>query len=249
MTFRPLTQRVTIWYPVINETMTKLNRRSVLGVIGLVGVGTGAAFGSGAFTSTTAEREVEVNVLGADLGTAGDGLAVTNGDEGAEDDIANEITSNFADVLVDTSADTVDIRDTSGDIIGQPENVFPSFESDDVGNNGNYDEFDENYVSLVANDVRVVFGRDGLPADSKINYNPLFGFTTEAAVDVFFDGAGIGGDSSILTTVGTQTNFGTSNAVFTGAENGASETKAGDIATGTESQRVQALNVVIEPQS
>jgi len=227
----------------------KLNRRSVLGAIGTIGIGTGAAFGSGAFTSTTAERQVEVNVLGADLGTAGDGLAVTNGNATAENTIAEEITTSFADVLVDTSAETVDIRDTDGDIIGQPGNVFPSFEDGDVSTSGgSYSDFNESYVSLVANDVRVVFGQNGLPANSSIGYDPLFGFTTETTVDVFFDGAGIGGNNSILTNVGSQTNFGTDNVVFDSSE-GSSATKSGDIATGTDSQRVQALDVVIEPEA
>jgi len=226
----------------------KLNRRSVLGAIGLVGVGTGAAFGSGAFTSTTAERGVEVNVFGADLGTAGDGLADTSGNQNDEDNLADAITSDFADVLVNTDEATVDVRDADDNLISNPGNLFPSFESESPGSNGDYDGFNDNYVSLVANDVRVVFGADGgLPPESTLNYDPLFGFTSRANVDVYFNGNGVTGDGRIITNVGGQTNFGdedTNNSVFSGA-GGSSNILYGDIATGSVGQRNRNLNIII----
>ena len=93
----------------------KMNRRSVLGAIGVVGVGTGAAFGSGAFSSTTAQRAVEVNVFGADLSDSGTTGVVSGLTSGEETTLAGNITANFVDVLVDASSDTVDIYNEAGD--------------------------------------------------------------------------------------------------------------------------------------
>jgi len=59
------------------ETM-KMNRRQALIGIGSLAVGSGAALGSGAFTSVSAERDVDVNIV--DDGNALLGVSVT-GDE------------------------------------------------------------------------------------------------------------------------------------------------------------------------
>lgn len=150
----------------------KLNRRSVLGAIGLVGVGTGAAFGSGAFTSTTAERAVEVNVFG---GLDDDGLAQgLDGD--AENDLADEIRNNFVDVLVDTSPDTVFVSNDGSNL--NAGELFPSQFDDGFDAYDSFGDLDENYVSLVANDVTIVFGNDdnGLPPNSTVDYENLFAF-------------------------------------------------------------------------
>jgi len=117
----------------------KLNRRSVLGLIGTVGIGSGAAFGSGAFSSVSATREVEVNVVGAD----GNG---------------SEIATEFTDVLVDASADEVALRDTDSNLITDPSTLFPT-SSDSLTTDGGT-TLSTNYVSLIANDVSVVFGYD-----------------------------------------------------------------------------------------
>ncbi|WP_424015099.1 hypothetical protein ACOZ35_03575 [Halorubrum xinjiangense] len=165
----------------------KLNRRSVLGAIGMVGVGTGAAFGSGAFTTVEAQREVEVNVLGGDNGI---NRLNPNGDEEADDlpdaieerenEIADNITGNFADVLVDTSSNNIAVKD-GDDTFYDGEELFP------VGLD-TYGSVDENYVSLVANDVTIVFGPDGnkLPSNAILTQNDLFALVSDGDFDVAF---------------------------------------------------------------
>lgn len=77
----------------------KLNRRSVLIGLGAAGIGTGAIFGSGAFTSVEADREATFEVThdeGALLGLDGDGQYVEETAEGsAGEDI---IEFNFSDL-------------------------------------------------------------------------------------------------------------------------------------------------------
>ncbi|TKX45036.1 MULTISPECIES: hypothetical protein [unclassified Halorubrum] len=165
----------------------KLNRRSVLGAIGMIGVGTGAAFGSGAFTTVEAQREVEVNVLGGDNGIS---RLNPNGDEDAgnlpdaiqeqENELADNITGNFADVLVDTSSDNIAVKDGNGTFY-DGEELFP------VGSD-TYTNVDENYVSLVANDVTIVFGPDGnkLPSNAILTQNDLFALVSDGNFDVAF---------------------------------------------------------------
>ena len=160
----------------------KLNRRSVLGAIGTIGIGTGAAFGSGAFTSTTAQREVEVSVFGANAGDGGDDTLVQNPSDTEEGDIAAAITESSVDVLVDASSPTVAVRSGSDDSYLTPGNLFPT-------NNDTYVVTDSSdYVSLVANDVTIVFGGNpngdggsgagGLPPNSTVGYSGLFAFAT-----------------------------------------------------------------------
>jgi len=163
----------------------KLNRRSVLGAIGMIGVGTGAAFGSGAFTTVEAQREVEVNVLGGE-----DGIELLNPDdddqgnldqeiEDREDEIANNIAGNFADVLVDTSSSNIAV--SAGDTTYSGSQLFPVFSD-------TYDSVDNEYVSLVANDVTVVFGPSGneLPTNSTLTQNNLFALVSTGNFDVAF---------------------------------------------------------------
>ncbi|EMA19641.1 hypothetical protein [Haloarcula amylolytica] len=124
----------------------KLNRRSVLGLIGTVGIGSGAAFGSGAFSTVSATREVEVNVVGAD----GNG---------------SEIATEFTDVLVDASADEVALRNSNGALVTDASGLFPNSDSDSSNDTltpegGNNSQLSDSYVSLIANDVSVVFGYD-----------------------------------------------------------------------------------------
>lgn len=174
----------------------KPTRRTVLGVVGTLGVGAGAAFGSGAFTSTTAERAVEVNVFGADG-------VVRNGDN--EDNVAGAIRDNIIDVLVDTEPNSVSIDSPNLNDGEDGADLFPTNPRQLVGYDG---VVDKNFVSLVANDVTIVFGEEGgLPPNSTIDYAELFAFVSnrdnELAFDIIFEpGAESGGE--LLTRIDGQ---------------------------------------------
>ena len=238
-----------MWYPLVSGTTMKLNRRSVLGAIGLVGVGTGAAFGSGAFTSTTAERAVEVNVFGADAGTvgtvpAGDGNNAVTDEE--ENDIGNTIIGNSIDVLVDTSPESVAVRarDSSEDIIPGDE-LFPV-----DATTGGYDGLDDNYVSLVANDVQIVFGPNGVPPKSTLTFGDLFGFVENSDgtdFDVTFGDADAGtSQGQLLTKVDGETVSSGATVAVTGS--GPSPVD-GEVVSGTTSQETENLDIEIEEQT
>lgn len=184
----------------------KLNRRSVLGAIGTIGIGTGAAFGSGAFTSTTAQRAVEVSVFGANAGDGEDDTLVQNPSDAEEEDIAAAITESSVDVLVDASSPTVAVRGGPDDSYLNPSTLFPT-------NNDTYVDTDSSYVSLVANDVTIVFGGDpgndssgagGLPPNSTVGYSGLFAFATggTGTFDITFGSSDSPGE--ILTKVNSE---------------------------------------------
>ncbi|WP_175055151.1 MULTISPECIES: hypothetical protein [unclassified Haloarcula] len=133
----------------------KLNRRSVLGLIGTVGIGSGAAFGSGAFSTVSATREVEVNVVGAD----GNG---------------SEIATEFTDVLVDASADEVALRNSNDDLVTDATTLFPT-SSDSLTTDGGT-TVSTDYVSLIANDVSVVFGYEDGGTDERLMPNSTYDY-------------------------------------------------------------------------
>ncbi|WP_191907460.1 hypothetical protein [Haloarcula sp. CBA1131] len=140
----------------------KLNRRSVLGLIGTVGIGSGAAFGSGAFSTVSATREVEVNVVGAD----GNG---------------SEIATEFTDVLVDASADEVALRNSNDDLVTDASGLFPNSDSDSSNDTltpegGNNSQLSDSYVSLIANDVSVVFGYEDGGTDERLMPNSTYDY-------------------------------------------------------------------------
>jgi len=175
----------------------KLNRRSVLGAIGMIGVGTGAAFGSGAFTTVEAQREVEVNVLGGSNGL--EELGDLSSPEGEiADNIAGTADSkSSADVLVDTSSNNIEVQDTDGNSYAGSD-LFPS--------SGTYSGIDtDNYVSLVANNVKIVFGPAGneLPINSTLTQSGLFSLVTRNGT---FDVSFSTNTEGILTAVDDGTN-------------------------------------------
>ncbi|RKS80910.1 hypothetical protein BDK61_0171 [Haloarcula quadrata] len=173
-----------------------MNRRNVLTGLGGLAISGGALFGTGAFTSVSATRSVEVNVFGADSGT--DGL-VDDANQDTEDKIAATITDNAVDVLVDTSSADVSVKGPDSNTV-EPTELFPS---NPGATDGTYDNVSHEYVSLVANDVTIVFGEaNGLPPNSTLGYNDLFKFipnSDESSFDVTFGGSN-GGD--VLTKVG-----------------------------------------------
>jgi len=217
----------------------KPTRRTVLGVVGTLGVGAGAAFGSGAFTSTTAERAVEVNVFGAD------GL-VRNGDN--EDNVAGAIRDNIVDVLVDTEPNSVSVDSPNLNDGEEGADLFPTNPQQLVGYDG---VVDKNFVSLVVNDVTIVFGEEGgLPPNSTIDYAELFAFVSnrdnELAFDVMFEpGAESGGE--LLTRVnGQAVSDGATVSAISGPE--VPGRADAEVTTGTTSPETEQLNIRIEPQ-
>lgn len=89
----------------------KMNRRSVLIGLGAAGIGSGALFASGAFTSVEADREVELSVTGdaeallkMEQGEHGENVVGTTGGDvemiRLEQDALNEnATTTFAEAL------------------------------------------------------------------------------------------------------------------------------------------------------
>ncbi|WP_321169727.1 hypothetical protein [Halorubrum distributum] len=208
-------------------------------MVGTLGVGAGAAFGSGAFTSTTAERAVEVNVFGADG-------VVRNGDN--EDNVAGAIRDNIIDVLVDTEPNSVSIDSPNLNDGEDGADLFPTNPRQLVGYDG---VVDKNFVSLVANDVTIVFGEEGgLPPNSTIDYAELFAFVSnrdnELAFDIIFEpGAESGGE--LLTRVDGQTvSDGATVRTISGPE--VPVRADAEVTTGTTSPETEQVNIRIEPQ-
>ncbi|OTE98601.1 hypothetical protein [Halorubrum sp. SD683] len=224
----------------------KLNRRSVLGAIGMIGVGTGAAFGSGAFTTVEAQREVEVNVLGGGNGISRlnpngneDADDLSDETEGQEKDIADNITSNFADVLVDTSSNNIAVKD-GDDTFYDGEELFP------VGSD-TYGSVDENYVSLVANDVTIVFGPDGnkLPSNATLTQNDLFALVSDGDFDVAFSSENAT-NARLITKIGGEDVVDTETTpTATGTANGGTTLLGATVDTGETATETEDLTIEI----
>lgn len=157
------------------------NRRSVLMGMGALAAGGGAVMGSGAFTSgsTTLTRGVEVNVI-------------------SESDVPDDAV----DILVDVGSYNTDLKAASSLNTGGTQTttyedettLFPT-----SGDDGDYNNIDlsstDGYVSLVSNDVGLVFGPQNseLLPNSKTTFNNLFALTTNNTTETFtvdFDLAG-----------------------------------------------------------
>jgi hypothetical protein len=228
-----------------------MNRRNVLTGLGGLAISGGALFGTGAFTSTSASRQVEVNILGGDDYDANTGV-VEGADATAEQNIADEITATLGiDVLVDITSSAVSVESPTGTI----NNVDELFPQTDVG----YDSLttlfssgSDNYVSLVANDVRIVFGGDGanegLPANSTVSFAELFAFgrtDTNTGPDVTFDTSNPS-DSVLLSELDDGTTNGdpsSTSVAFTGSTSG--DTVDADVATGTADEATEELDITI----
>jgi len=144
--------------------MTGLNRRSLLTGLGGLAVGGGALFGSGAFTSVDATRSLEVNVI-----------------------TKNQISDSamYADVVLQTldEFETVAVRESDGTLNTDGTGLYPTAAPIDSGN--------PNSVSLLENDVTIVFGyQDGgteqqLPPNAGVTYANLIALvdTRSSATD------------------------------------------------------------------
>jgi len=128
-----------------------MNRRNVLTGLGGLAISGGALFGTGAFTSVSAERTVEVNVI-------------TENDTGASEDVSDLIAEEFVDVRVDVGKyNSVYVNDDSTD----PRDLEPTGDGNTPAQQ----------VSLIANnDPTIVFGAQssGLLNNATTSYENLF---------------------------------------------------------------------------
>jgi len=115
--------------------MPELNRRNVLIGMGGLAIGGGALLGSGAFTTVEADRDVQVNVL-------------ENNNIGDSD--------QFADVLIDVGGFASVAVDDGDEVNETGEGLFP--DTDEYTDTD--PSFGTDYVSLLQNDVTIVFGHE-----------------------------------------------------------------------------------------
>ncbi|MFC7072059.1 hypothetical protein ACFQJ7_04120 [Halovenus rubra] len=135
----------------------KMNRRNVLTGLGGLAIGGGALVGSGAFTSVEAERDVEVNVL-----------------------VENEIgdSEEVADVLVNVGGYETVAADDGTTTSTDGTDFFPSSGTSTYSS----PSYGEDYVSLIDNDVTLVFGHSGseLVPNATTSYDNLFALVNSA---------------------------------------------------------------------
>ena len=229
-----------------------MNRRNVLTGLGGLAISGGALFGTGAFTSTSANRQVEVNILGGSDYDSGTGV-VEGATQSAEQNIADEITATLGiDVLVDITSPSVSVESPTG-TINNVDELFPQTDVTYDSLTTTFSGGSTNYVSLVANDVRIVFGGDGanegLPANSTVSFAELFAFgRTDATTgpDVTF-ATDNPSDSALLSGLddgnGTNGDPSSPSVEFTGSESG--DTVDADVATGTTDEATEDLNITI----
>jgi hypothetical protein len=157
----------------------------------------GGILGSGAFTTVSADRTVNVNVI-------------TNTELGGSE--------NFADVLVDVGGyDEVAVKDSNGDLNTDGSGLFPT--STDQYSTPAYGS---GYVSLLQNDVELVFGFDEtgsggndtrLLANSSVDFADLIALVNSNAAETVgehslsFDVSGFAdAESDIIFTNGAPSN-------------------------------------------
>jgi hypothetical protein len=158
-----------------NPTM-KLSRRNVLAGLGGLAVGGGALLGSGAFSSVEAQRTVEVNVI-------------TEGD--IADDSVDVILKNVGDDGGSgnvSSPENPELGVSTGSGSGgpapnfspeDPTALFP--DTTDTFSSGTPYTLEDNDVSLIENDVAIIFGTDGnaLQPNSTVKYDELFALVND----------------------------------------------------------------------
>lgn len=173
-----------------------LNRRNTLAAMGGLALAGGGILGSGAFTTVSADRTVNVNVI-------------TNTELGDSE--------NFADVLADVSGhDEVAVKDSNGGLNTDGSGLFPT-SSENYSN----PSYGSGYVSLLQNDVELVFGFDKtssggndtrLLANSSVDFANLIALVNSNAAETVgehslsFDASGFGdAESDIIFTNGPPT--------------------------------------------
>jgi len=191
------------------------SRRNMIAGLGALTVGGGAVFGSGAFSSTEADRELTVNV-------------VTD----------SAIAEDFVDVILNDvgTTDTVDVDDGAD---SPASDLFPTSSTADSEYN-NYTP-DENDVSLMQNDVTIIFGPSGseLPPNSNVSFDGLLTIVNEA---------GDGQDFDVSFNVGTDN--GDTGFAFDPADEEVPSDSAQDVGvdvnTGSEASTDGTLTITIE---
>lgn len=137
--------------------------------LGAMTVGSGAVFGSGAFTTTTADRALIINVL-----------------------TGEEIAQEASDILLrQDQYEQVGVDGTAAELAPSTETTYYKSDGTTEVYVAGVDE-----VSLIENDVTTIFGPDGneLLGRSKTTFDPLFELVnldepdgTETRVTVEFD--------------------------------------------------------------
>lgn len=176
-----------------SSTNMKLNRRNALAAIGGLALTGGGVLGSGAFTTVSAQRTVNVNVI-------------TNTELGA--------SSDYADVLIDVAGyDEVAVKDSNGNLNTDGTGLFPT-----SSDNYTSPSYGAGYVSLLQNDVELVFGYDNsgsggsdnrILANSSVDFADLITLVNTAGVSttgehtMSFDASGFSdAESDIVFTNG-----------------------------------------------
>jgi hypothetical protein len=194
-----------------------------------------------------------VNILGGDDYDANTGV-VEGADATAEQNIADEITATLGiDVLVDITSSAVSVESPTG-TISDVDTLFPQTDVKYNNIDTSFSSGTTNYVSLVANNVRIVFGGDGdnegLPANSTVSFGDVFAFgrtDNTTGPDVTFETSNPS-DSALLS--GLDNGDGTSGdpssasgVAFTGSTSG--DTVDADVATGTVDEATEELDITI----
>lgn len=167
----------------------KMNRRSVLIGLGAAGIGTGAIFGSGAFTNVEADREATFEVTNdgsALLGLSGDGQYVEETDSGtAGEDI---IEFNFSDLNDDAKSTFEGVLTVTNNTQDEEEkNIY--IDDDGTVEEGGVVDFEDGGSSVVGSGNAVTV------ADS-----------TSVELDIIIDtNEGDPGDVDTITVVGEET--------------------------------------------
>lgn len=138
--------------------------------LGTIVAGGGVAMGSGAFSTANATRELEVNVV-----------------------TQTDIAADFVDIILKEGGhNSVVVGDASSPT--DTSSLFPD-SSNSYGSSG-YSPADSD-VSLMQNNVKIVFGPDGdsLPPNSTVSYSNLFEVvnddgTSAQDFDVTFESSG-----------------------------------------------------------
>jgi len=228
-----------------------MNRRNVLTGLGGLAITGGALFGTGAFTSTSVNRQVEVNILGRDDYSSTTGV-VEGASDTAEQNIADEITETLGfDVLVDITSPAVSVKSRTG-TINDVKTLFPQSDVKYKNIDTAFTAGTTNYVSLVASDVTIIFGGDGdnegLPANSIVNFNELFAFgrtDTDAGPDVTLSTSSPS-DSALLTNLdGGGGTSGDPSGGLTFSSKKSGDTVAAKVSTGTADDATEDLDITI----
>ncbi|WP_336021591.1 hypothetical protein [Halobellus salinisoli] len=146
-----------------------LNRRNVLLGLGTIVTGVGAAIGTGAFTTVTAERTVDVSVTGdsdAFLAFQVDGTVTIDGSDvdAGDPGYANIPTDGALEILLDGSGEG-NVSSASGLNVDAVTTISPLFSvtnngTEDVGFYVDADE-DDNNISINSGTIENTVGSSG----------------------------------------------------------------------------------------